>query len=220
MAAPQTREGRLQRNSNSYFQKEQCTFFGLPSAMRPACRWRPAIARRFPRIGIASRFPRLPRDAPWKSSRRSSNRARGSRADHAAAATGSRGPALAERTRSRIGRPGAFAAARHARPRAGHPGGALGGYPRTSALDARINPGSSPVTRRYWGSLNFRFQPTQATQLARQECAHGRRRARSRRISEPDISPNGPLPSFRQIAAARNGEGAKTFAPKYCGEVR
>src|SRR5271154_3846815 len=34
----------------------------------------------------------------------------------------------------------ASAAARHARPRAGHPGGALGDYPRTSALDARVNP--------------------------------------------------------------------------------
>src|SRR5271154_4462357 len=34
----------------------------------------------------------------------------------------------------------ASAAARHARPRAAHPGGAFGDYPRTSALDARVNP--------------------------------------------------------------------------------
>jgi hypothetical protein len=116
----------LQCNSNSYFQKEKCTFSVSPSAMRPARRWRPANGRRFPRIGMAIRFPHLPGRRPGKSSRRSSDRARGSGADHAAAATGSR--ALAERKRSRIG-PRAASAARYALPR----------------LDRRTEPGFKPA---------------------------------------------------------------------------
>jgi hypothetical protein len=48
------REGRLQGNSNSHFQKEKRTFFDFAVTMRPARRWRPVLQSE---MAGAARFP-------------------------------------------------------------------------------------------------------------------------------------------------------------------
>jgi hypothetical protein len=87
---------------------------------------------------MAIRFPRLPRDAPWKIIAAVEQWRR----EEAERITRQRRPDLARQRSEKglefVGR--RLSPPRHARPRAGHPGGALGDYPRTSALDARINP--------------------------------------------------------------------------------